>query len=850
MSVSDLIDWLSLSKTSPQVKVTTLPITYFKFPPSPEPTTVPPPVNNPTFAHPFSIPADLYNVLLSAHVPITVALVYMSLVSFLNSVNANRKYKPWAFSRTYVFKLFVIVHNIFLAVYSAWTCVGMVNALHLSLPEWDQEWKVAGTVDALCKMHGPRGAGSAATYNATTSAWQMTNRIMHLAADGLGPESTDVGRIWNEGLAFYGWLFYLSKFYEVVDTLIILAKGKRSSLLQTYHHAGAMLCMWAGIRYMSPPIWMFVLVNSGIHSVMYTFYLCSAVGIKVPKWFKQTLTTLQITQFVVGATYAFLHLFVAYQIPVSIPYIYHVGGAASKIVSEAPTEITSTVSTAIATASASMGAWLKKALLRGAGYEGLAENVLNQEGQPFGVDAAHIVEDVIKREETRYRDELQWVHCLDTSGQVFAILLNCMYLLPLTWLFLQFFITSYLKQVERRRSRSASETAMVARKSFQDASKGVARRLSEAVEEMHRVSDDIGDDTVLVDGDEVRRELKEAAEHAKITIKEHSAKVKQTASANSEKVQQEFQRDMEKARKNLHDTAEKVKNAAAQAGSDETREKISAKAQAVMDSTAETVGKTMESVKSTAQNVKEQTQPAVNYVTEKASDLKAQAQPAVDYATGQAGDLKEQAGSAADYAAEKATELKERAVEASQTTTSQSQEGAQEATESGQLADDQERDSAEVDPETAKDKAEIIKQEIDENLESAKGTATEEAQSQSSVEKYTSQSKSPNGNGTAAEEETGPSANPNQSKSGETAGAETGESEEAKSEKKEEDKIIDESQVVRDEDVAADGDNKAEEEGVNGEGQSWADIAKKKPSGEEEETKEGEPDKDKEGWGI
>ncbi len=53
----------------------------------------------------------------------------------------------------------------------------------------------------------------------------------------------DTGRIWNEGLAFYGWIFYLSKFYEVLDTFIILAKGKLSSTLQTYHHAGAMMCM-------------------------------------------------------------------------------------------------------------------------------------------------------------------------------------------------------------------------------------------------------------------------------------------------------------------------------------------------------------------------------------------------------------------------------------------------------------------------------------------------------------------------------------------------------------------------------------------------------------------------------
>src|SRR6202008_1444151 len=112
------------------------------------------------------------------------------------------------------------------------------------------------------------------------------------------------------------------------------------------------------------------------------------------------------------------------------------------------------------------------------------------------------------------------VYCLDTSGQVFAILLNCVYLLPLTYLFLQFFITAYLKQVERRRSRSASDAAIAARKSFIDASRGVSRRLSQAVEEMHSVAEDIGEDTVFVDGDEVKREMKETAEQAKNAIRQ------------------------------------------------------------------------------------------------------------------------------------------------------------------------------------------------------------------------------------------------------------------------------------------------------------------------------------------
>jgi len=118
-------------------------------------------------------------------------------------------------------------------------------------------------------MHGPRGLGDAATWNTNQSRWEVKNRLIHLDANGQ-PDPSDVGRVWNEGLAFWGWIFYLSKFYEVLDTAIIIAKGKRSSTLQTYHHAGAMLCMWAGIRYMSPPIWMFALVNSGIHALMVT----------------------------------------------------------------------------------------------------------------------------------------------------------------------------------------------------------------------------------------------------------------------------------------------------------------------------------------------------------------------------------------------------------------------------------------------------------------------------------------------------------------------------------------------------------------------------------------------------
>lgn len=143
----------------------------------------------------------------------------------------------------------------------------MIRAMRVSWPGLRGEHPFIEAIDALCKINGPRGLGDAITYDTATSSWTVKNKLIHLGEDNL-PDPTDVGRLWNEGLAFWGWWFYISKFYEVLDTFIILAKGKRSPTLQKYHHAGAMLCMWAGIRYMSPPIWMFVLVNSGIHTLM------------------------------------------------------------------------------------------------------------------------------------------------------------------------------------------------------------------------------------------------------------------------------------------------------------------------------------------------------------------------------------------------------------------------------------------------------------------------------------------------------------------------------------------------------------------------------------------------------
>eukprot|EP00484_Ammonia_sp_Unknown_P020923 CAMPEP_0197030512 /NCGR_PEP_ID=MMETSP1384-20130603/9736_1 /TAXON_ID=29189 /ORGANISM="Ammonia sp." /LENGTH=210 /DNA_ID=CAMNT_0042459885 /DNA_START=22 /DNA_END=651 /DNA_ORIENTATION=+ len=74
---------------------------------------------------------------------------------------------------------------------------------------------------------------------------------------------------------YWNYLFYLSKYYEFVDTYILVYKGKQPSFLQKFHHIGAVLSMWIIITTHSHTGYIFVIPNSFIHSIMYFYYALS-----------------------------------------------------------------------------------------------------------------------------------------------------------------------------------------------------------------------------------------------------------------------------------------------------------------------------------------------------------------------------------------------------------------------------------------------------------------------------------------------------------------------------------------------------------------------------------------------
>jgi hypothetical protein len=159
----------------------------------------------------------------------------------------------------------------------------------------------------------------------------------------------------------------------------------------------------------------------------------TAFAISVPKPFKQSLTAIQIIQFFIGTSSAAIHAFISYTIPV-------------EVIDVNPPSSSSTVDV-----SASFAGWpnlMQMYPFRATDGKGLAENLKGHPGeQTTLLYSAQPIQ--------QYR--METVTCIDTSGQMFAIWLNVLYLTPLTILFIRFFIRSYITRTPRKAVHHATK---------------------------------------------------------------------------------------------------------------------------------------------------------------------------------------------------------------------------------------------------------------------------------------------------------------------------------------------------------------------------------------------------------
>jgi elongation of very long chain fatty acids protein 4 len=110
----------------------------------------------------------------------------------------------------------------------------------------------------------------------------------------------NVHNLSEDGMAFVNHVFYLSKVLDFADTVFMIVKGnwRQVSFLHVYHHASVFLVYWlnANTNY-DGDIYFTIVLNAGIHFIMYGYYLASTFNIAVPVFIKKSITNAQLVQF-------------------------------------------------------------------------------------------------------------------------------------------------------------------------------------------------------------------------------------------------------------------------------------------------------------------------------------------------------------------------------------------------------------------------------------------------------------------------------------------------------------------------------------------------------------------------
>lgn len=94
----------------------------------------------------------------------------------------------------------------------------------------------------------------------------------------------------------YIFLFYLSKYYEYIDTLLLYLQGKKPIFLQKFHHIGAVICWHLAYFYKMDSIAFITIANSFIHTIMYSYYIISLFKVNWIRKYKIYVTSMQLTQ--------------------------------------------------------------------------------------------------------------------------------------------------------------------------------------------------------------------------------------------------------------------------------------------------------------------------------------------------------------------------------------------------------------------------------------------------------------------------------------------------------------------------------------------------------------------------
>jgi len=115
-------------------------------------------------------------------------------------------------------------------------------------------------------------------------------------------------RPFMRGMDFWMYHFYLSKYWEWIDTWILVLRGKgvwpptnSQYFLHVFHHTTTASILWMAWRGEFNVAWIGIITNSFVHTPMYAYYFLTDFWKGVRK-FGIFITPIQIIQFIMCLT--------------------------------------------------------------------------------------------------------------------------------------------------------------------------------------------------------------------------------------------------------------------------------------------------------------------------------------------------------------------------------------------------------------------------------------------------------------------------------------------------------------------------------------------------------------------
>ncbi len=107
------------------------------------------------------------------------------------------------------------------------------------------------------------------------------------------------------GIWIWCYLFYLSKYYELLDTFLLALRAKPLTGLHLFHHAVVVPLFWLMLELDATNLWVAALLNTAVHIPMYYYFAVESLPadsfwrgvLPSLRAAKKWITSVQITQF-------------------------------------------------------------------------------------------------------------------------------------------------------------------------------------------------------------------------------------------------------------------------------------------------------------------------------------------------------------------------------------------------------------------------------------------------------------------------------------------------------------------------------------------------------------------------